>query len=225
MSPSHSESDADAVGFVLAGGKSRRMGTEKALLEFRGRPLIAHAIEILKAAGLPVSIAGAQPESRARLESFAPVVPDFETDLGPLGGICAALASTAAQYAVFLPVDTPFVPASLVQYLLHHARIATAAMTLVSVNGVPQTFPAVVSRSAHSALQQELQGARLGCLAAFETAAQSTGQGLAQLSAEVLVQSGQVSHPQAVPVVEWFLNLNDESQFRRASSLQGSRVI
>lgn len=61
MNLSRSESDADAVGFVLAGGKSSRMGTDKALLEFRGEPLIARAIGILKAVGLPVCIAGARP--------------------------------------------------------------------------------------------------------------------------------------------------------------------
>ena len=74
------------------------MGSDKALVEFGGRPLIAHAVGILKAAGLPVSIAGARPENRASLESYAPVISDAEPGLGPLGGICAALQSTAAPY-------------------------------------------------------------------------------------------------------------------------------
>ena len=225
MTLSCSEGNADAVGFVLAGGKSSRMGTDKALLEFRGEPLIARAIGILNGVGLPVCIAGARPESRARLESFAPVLPDDEIDLGPLGGVCTALRSTTAQYVVFLPVDTPFVPPSLVRYLVRHARFTTSAITLASFNGFPQTFPAVVSRSAHPALQEELRAARLGCLAAFETAAHRTGQGLSQVQAEVLVQSGQVHHPQALPVLFWFLNLNDGLQFQRASSLEGIRVI
>lgn len=219
MTPSHSESIADAVGFVLAGGQSRRMGTDKALLEVRGQPLIAHAIGILEAAGLSVVIAGARAEARARLESFAPVIPDSETGLGPLGGICTALATSSATFALFLPVDIPFVPSSLIRYLLHHARMTGSAITLASVNGFPQTFPAVLSKAIYPALQEELRNGRLGCLAAFGAGANQMGQNISTVSAEVLVQCGQVFHPQALPVVRWFLNLNAEQDLRRASGL------
>jgi len=58
--------DQDSAGFVLAGGLSSRMGTDKALVEFDGQPMICRAIEILRAAGLPVSIAGAR-SSLARM--------------------------------------------------------------------------------------------------------------------------------------------------------------
>ena len=115
------ESEAAAVGFVLAGGRSSRMGSDKALVEFGGRPLIAHAVGILKAAGLAVSIAGACAENRAGLEAYAPVIPDTEAGLGPLGGICAALRSTTASYGVFLPVDVPLMAPSLIAFLVRHA--------------------------------------------------------------------------------------------------------
>jgi molybdopterin-guanine dinucleotide biosynthesis protein A len=220
-----SEPVADAIGFVLAGGQSSRMGKDKALLEFNGRPLIARAISILEAAGLPVKIAGARPEARARLESYAAVISDLETGLGPLGGICTALAVSTIEYAVFLPVDLPFLPSSLIEYLVHNARIKAAAITLASVNGFPQTFPAVISRQSLPALQEELHGGQLGCLAAFKTAGCQPGQNLSVLPAEVLVQSGQVSHPQAFPVVRWFLNLNEERDLRWASSVRVTRVI
>ena len=88
------DATVDAAGFVLAGGQSSRMGSDKALVEFGGRPLIAHAVGILRTAGLSVSIAGARAEIRASLESYAPVIPDAEAGRGPLGGICAALKST-----------------------------------------------------------------------------------------------------------------------------------
>ncbi len=225
MTPSPPDLSARAVGFVLAGGQSRRMGTDKALLDFRGQPLIAHAIGILEGAGLPVVIAGARAEARFRLESFAPVMSDSETGLGPLGGICTALASASAPYAVILPVDLPFVPSSLIRYLVHHARVTESAITLISVNGLPQTFPAVVSKTLYPTLQEELENGRLGCLAAFQAAAIRMGSRFCSLAAEVLVQSGQVSHPQALPVVRWFLNLNAEQDVSRASSIAAIRVI
>ena len=225
MTPCRDDSNATAVGFVLAGGQSSRMGTDKALLEFKGQPLIVHAIRILRGAGLPVVIAGARAEAQSNLESFAPVMSDSETGLGPLGGICTALATIPAPYAVFLPVDIPFLPSSLIRYLVHRARVTKSAITLVSVNGLPQTLPAVVSKTMYPTLQEKLQNRRLGCLAAFREAAIQTGSSFCSLTAETLVQSGQVSHPQALPVVRWFLNLNAEQDVRRASSISAVRVI
>lgn len=209
-----SPSESNATGFILAGGRSSRMGTDKALLHFNGRPLIAHAMDILKAAGLPVTIAGAQPEAHDELESYAPVLPDSETDLGPLGGICAALAVSNTEYAVFLPVDLPLLPSSLVACLLHHALITGAPVALAAVNGFPQTFPAVLSRHILPTLQETVRCRRLGCLAAFRTAA---GRNFCAVSAEVLVQSGHIRHPHGIPVVRWFLNLNEKQDLRRAS--------
>ncbi len=134
----------DAAGFVLAGGQSSRMGHDKALLAFAGRPLIDHALATLHEAGLSASIAGANPSVLASLAAFAPVVEDLEPGRGPLAGICAALASTSARYAVFLPVDLPLLPSSLIVYLFHHARITGHAVTVPSVNGFAETFPAVL---------------------------------------------------------------------------------
>jgi molybdopterin-guanine dinucleotide biosynthesis protein A len=214
----------DAAGFVLAGGQSSRMGSDKALVEFGGRALIAHAIGILKAAGLPVSIAGARPEVRANLEAYGPVIPDAEAGLGPLGGICAALQSTAAPYSVFLPVDVPLIPPSLIVFLVRHAMITGTLVTLASVNNAPQTFPAVISRRALPLLEEELRNGRRGCLAGFQKVAAEVGQKVSTLPAEVLVQAGQIAHPDALPVVRWFLNVNTGADLRMASSLRSSRV-
>lgn len=218
------ESENDAVGFVLAGGRSTRMGADKAFVEFAGRPLIAHVLGVLASAGVPMFIAGAQPGARPLLEKYAPVTPDMEPGLGPLSGVCAALASVSAARGVFLPVDVPLLPSSLIDCLLRHARITDAAFTLTSVNGFPQTFPAVVARPVLPRLQRELREGRLGCLAAFQAAARDLGQPLSILPAEVLAQSGQVSHPEALPVVRWFLNLNSEQDVRVAASQRACRV-
>ena len=218
------EIENEAVGFVLAGGQSSRMGTDKAFVEFAGRPLVAHAVSILDAGGLKVFIAGAQSEARSRLEQYAPVIPDRKAGLGPLSGICTALASTTAGFGVFMPVDLPLLPASLVLCLLERARITGCAVTLASVNGFPETFPAVISGRTLPILERELALGRLGCLVSFMTAARELGENVATVDVEVLVQSGQVSHPYALPAVRWFLNLNAEPDLRRAASLATTRV-
>jgi len=209
----------DAAGFVLAGGQSRRMGSDKALLPFAGEPLIARAVRTLHEAGLPASIAGAASSARAPLAAYAPLVDDSEPGLGPLAGICAALAATSARFAVFLPVDLPLLPPSLIGYLLRHAQITGHAVTVPSVNGFMQTFPAVVDRATLPALQTELRATQRGCFSAFRAAADGLDQPVASLAVELLAQSGQVSHSLGLPSFRWFLNVNTPQDLQRAEEI------
>jgi molybdopterin-guanine dinucleotide biosynthesis protein A len=208
--------ESDAAGFVLAGGKSARMGRDKALVQFAGKPLVAHALSILQRAGLPAAIAGAQSD----LAAFAPVVNDTEPGRGPLAGVCVALASTAARYAVFLSIDLPFLPPSLLIYLLHHARITRSAVVVPSVAGFGQTFPAVLDRAVLPALQAALERGNGGCFAAFQAAAGSLSQEVSSVGVEVLAQSGQVTHLQGLPAAHWFLNVNSADDLERAKMLR-----
>ena len=212
--------DLDASGFVLAGGQSRRMGRDKALVPFAGRPLVAHALSILQQAGLASAIAGAQSD----LASFAPVVKDSDPGRGPLAGVCAAMASTSARYAVFLPIDLPLLPPSLITFLLHHARVTGSTITVPSVAGFDQTFPAVVDRTALPALHAALGEGDGGCFAAFQTAAASPGQAISSVAVELLAQSGQVEHRQGLPSAIWFLNLNAPEDIERAEMIRAHRI-
>ncbi len=197
--------------YVLAGGQSRRMGQDKALLTLAGHPLIAHALSALRAAGLSPVIAGA----RSDLSRFASVIPDPNSDLGPLSGICAALESSSARSAVFLPVDLPLLPSSLITYLVYHAQITSAAVTLPSIRGVANTFPAVLDRSLLPALKSELAAGRRACLAAFHAAARALGQPISVIPVELLTQSGHVAHPRSLPAAAWFLNVNTPADLGR----------
>ena len=212
--------EVDAAGFVLAGGRSSRMGQEKALVILNGQPLIVHALQVLREAGLTASIAG----GAASLSAFAPVVEDSVPGLGPLGGVCAALTSTSARWAVFLPLDLPLLPALLIAYLLDHARITGAAVTLSSVNGYAQSFPAVVDRAALPLLQTELEAGRGGCYAAFQAAAAGLSLPVTVLPAELLVQAGNVFHPDGLPAARWFLNVNAPADLRLAIACRAPRI-
>jgi molybdopterin-guanine dinucleotide biosynthesis protein A len=210
----------DATGFVLAGGQSRRMGRDKSLLEFAGKPMVAHALDILKQAGLPAAIAGAAPTARASLEAFAPVLEDAAPGLGPLSGICAALAAASARYALFISVDQPLLPPSLLAFLLRHAQITGSAVTVASVSGFAQTFPAVIDRAALPALQNELNAGRNGCFAAFQAASRALDQPLRSVAVEILLQCGQLSDPNGRPPLHWFHNLNTPADLERAEAFE-----
>jgi molybdopterin-guanine dinucleotide biosynthesis protein A len=130
-------------GFVLAGGRSSRMGQEKALLQVGGRALIEVALDKLRSIGVAAPrIAGA----RADLSSHAPVVPDLHPGCGPLSGIEAALAASSQPLNLFLPVDMPLLPARFLHWMLLRAEITGALVTVPRINGRPQPLCAVYHR-------------------------------------------------------------------------------
>jgi molybdopterin-guanine dinucleotide biosynthesis protein A len=210
----------DAVGFVLAGGQSSRMGRDKALLEFAGRPLIAHALDVFQEAGITAMIAGAASPALKSLPIDTQLIEDASPGLGPLSGICTALSTTSARYAVFLPVDLPLLPPSLLVYLLRHARVIGSSVTVPSVSGFTQTFPAVLDRAALPALQNEFDAQRYGCFSAFQAASAAMGQSVSSIAVELLVQTGQVFDLQGLPPIHWFLNLNAPDDLERAEALR-----
>jgi molybdenum cofactor guanylyltransferase len=210
--------DERAEGFVLAGGASSRMGRDKALVKVAGRPLVEHALGILRESGVTTRIAGA----RAELDGFAPVVKDAGG--GPLAGVCAALEATEAQLAVFLPVDVPLVPASLIGYLLHHARVTGAAATVPSACGFAQTFPAVVRREALPELRRALENGAGGCFAAFRRAAGKLQRPFACIAVEELAQCGQAEHEMGVAAARWLTNVNTPQDVERASRLLSAAI-
>ncbi|MEK6410788.1 MAG: molybdenum cofactor guanylyltransferase [Acidobacteriota bacterium] len=105
----------EAMGFITAGGRSSRMGKDKAWLELGGRPLIEHVIAALEPVTTRVAIIANSPEY-ARL-GF-PVFADSQAGIGPLEAIRTALASADTSRIVLAGCDLPFVTAELFKFLL-----------------------------------------------------------------------------------------------------------
>jgi molybdenum cofactor guanylyltransferase len=138
-----SNMDCCVEGFVLAGGRSTRMGQDKALLSVGGRTLVEIALDKLRSMGLAESRIAA---ARSDLSSYAPVVPDLHPGCGPLSGIEAALAATTQPLNVFLPVDMPLLPPRFLEWMLRRAEITGAWVTVPRINGWPQPLCAVYHR-------------------------------------------------------------------------------
>jgi molybdenum cofactor guanylyltransferase len=208
--------------FILAGGQSSRMGRDKALTLLAGVPLVQYACNLLRSIGLEPRIAGGQSD----LSSFAPTVPDDPSlaTLGPLSGICSALRTTPSPFALFLPVDLPLLPPSLIRYLLHHAMVTLSAATVVSIAGFIQTFPAVIAKAALPSLQSSLRSDDRNSLRAFRAAAQHVSAPFSVLPVEMLLQTGQISHPHAIFPASWFLNINTPQDLMGAEVQYTSRI-
>lgn len=146
--------------YVLVGGRSSRMGFDKALLPWGSATMVEHvAREALAAAG-SVTLVGA-PERYAHLGY--PALADAETDRGPLGGIVTALAATEADWNLMLACDMPDVSAELLESLFTAAETGDAEVDCVAPVHEAGTEPlcAVYHRRALPLLRAALSANRL----------------------------------------------------------------
>lgn len=110
---------ADCTGVVLAGGRSTRMGEDKAALEIGGESLLRRVVRRLQVALPEVLVVG--PEHLAALVPDVRVAPDRAAHLGPLGGLATALAVAETPRVFLVACDMPFVEPELVRAM---ARLA-----------------------------------------------------------------------------------------------------
>lgn len=104
---------------VLAGGESRRMGSDKALLKIAGRPLLARTIDLLHRVSDDVLVIG----RRAGYESFgAAVIADRFPSAGPLGGIATALSAATHEYVLVVACDMPLLSEPLLIAMAEEPR-------------------------------------------------------------------------------------------------------
>jgi len=136
------------TGFVLAGGKSSRMGTDKAALPLGGRTLLEHALTVARSVAKEVFILGS-PEIYG---SYGPTIADIFPGCGPLGGIHAALSHVAqasksgpSNLNLILAVDTPFITPEFLRYLVERTATSSAVVTTPEINAYTQPLCAIYS--------------------------------------------------------------------------------
>lgn len=115
------------AGFILTGGRSFRMRTDKALLPWRGRTVVESLAAAVKTAAGSCTLVGA-PERYSSLG--IPCLADLRPGLGPLSGLEAALSATAADWNLILACDFPEVTPELLRSLLDHASCAGNDVTV-----------------------------------------------------------------------------------------------
>ncbi|MFA5684337.1 MAG: molybdenum cofactor guanylyltransferase [Lysobacteraceae bacterium] len=102
--------DSGWTGVVLAGGRSSRMGQDKALLPWQGQPLLQHMQTLLQQAGATrVVVSGDYPGFDA--------IPDRIGELGPLGGIASVAEALPDGVLLLVPVDMPLLTPALLAAL------------------------------------------------------------------------------------------------------------
>ncbi|NGM82237.1 molybdenum cofactor guanylyltransferase [Paenibacillus sp. 7124] len=106
------------AGILIAGGRSRRMGADKALLKYGGIPAIARVAAALGEVADPVTVACGEKEREDFRFLQLPQAADRFPGCGPLAGIHAGMSAAPSDWYFAAPCDLPFVSAAFMRYIL-----------------------------------------------------------------------------------------------------------
>lgn len=138
---------------VLCGGRSSRMGRPKAWLPWRGRPMVAHVVSVLREVVDEVVVVTSADLDPPPLP--ARIVRDLEPGEGPLAGIAEGLAHVESELAYVCGTDAPFLTAAFVRTVL-----GTGGAAAPEVDGFVQTLAAAYPREAREPARALLAAGR-----------------------------------------------------------------
>jgi molybdopterin-guanine dinucleotide biosynthesis protein A len=152
-------------GFVLAGGKSTRMGQDKALMPFEGKPLVLRAAEILRPFVCEITLL-APPDRYGNLG--LPVVADQWPDQGPLAAVCTGLLSSHAKWSIFLACDLPLVSRQFIQLLVARVGATHSDAVVPRTEDGWQPLSAAYHSRCRTAFAQALEAGRRSIIGLFD---------------------------------------------------------
>jgi molybdopterin-guanine dinucleotide biosynthesis protein A len=185
---------------ILAGGKSTRMGRNKALLDLEGETLIGRVYRILKKAFSEVLISANDVETYGFLG--APIVRDAFAAGGSLAGIHAGLLNSRGEHCFFLACDMPFVNIELIQYLNRFIDDYDVVIP-VSRSG-PEPLHSFYSRHCIPYIEEQLESGNLKIIDFFHRVRMR----------EVSVEEMREYDPEELS----YFNINTREKFERAKS-------
>ena len=133
----------EITGIILAGGKSRRLGRNKALLELGGRSLLARARANVHPLCREVIVVGGP--SGADQLGRTQYVADIYLSHGALGGIHAGLRAARTEYSLVVACDMPFLNQDLLRYMI--GQVDSYDVIIPRLNGLTEPLHALYSRN------------------------------------------------------------------------------
>jgi molybdopterin-guanine dinucleotide biosynthesis protein A len=216
-------------GYILAGGKSSRMGADKALLQLAGKPLIQHAVTKVRRTCAEVHILGNNPA----LAAFAPLVPDVHPNCGPIGGMEAALMHSSHDWNLFLAVDMPFLPTAYISGWVYAWPTAFGdfgpGIRMFTANGGPQPGFCLMHKDVLPYLSLAIRRGEFKVMQVFEEVGRELPSGLWNTPAPGLETRSIKGYPrsrswEALTEAQqaashlWFANLNTPEDFALAEA-------
>ncbi|MDF0716388.1 molybdenum cofactor guanylyltransferase [Muricauda sp. 334s03] len=188
---------ANIPGIVLSGGKSTRMGMDKAFLELDGKPFISHILETVQQCVEDVFVVS----NNQKLDELGITrFPDLVPGLGPVGGIHTGLSHSKTEFNLVVACDTPFLTQDTIRYLIEGIDEEHDAF-IVQCEGVQMPLIGIYRKSCLPFFSQAIDEKKLGLQKL-----------LAKLKTKIIVLPK--SHTKSI----W--NINTPSDFKAIENLE-----
>ena len=179
----------DLTGFILAGGKSSRMGRDKALLDWHGRTLLEHMVDLISSVTNNVHVVGRDP------------LPDRLPGRGPLAGIATALEISGTDTNLVVAVDLPLLTKEFLNYLRSQAELSNDRLITCKI-GSDYPLCLVIRQALLPEVHSRMTGKDLSLHGWIENSA-------ARIISESELRGGGFNPSQ-------FRNINTEDEYRAA---------
>ena len=150
---------------ILAGGKSKRMGQDKAFLPVGKQMVIERVIERVRPFTDDLFISTNTPEAFSQFN--LPMVGDIQPDKAALGGIYSAIYAAQHQSVLVVACDMPFLNVDLLDYLIKLSRTADVVAPLINPPQ-PETMHTVYSKTCLPAIEKRLLANKLRIIGFFD---------------------------------------------------------
>jgi len=195
---------------IQAGGRSSRMGEDKALKPFLGRPLIQRMVDRLSPVADEVIVTTNRPEDYAFLGLR--LQPDLKADRGALGGLYTAVASASHPLVAVVACDMPFASAPLIEAATGRMVQEEADVVIAKTDKGYEPFHALYRRAA--------------CLPAIEAAIEADQWKVIAWFPQVKVRTLTMEELQQYdPAGLAFWNVNTPEEFIQAETIARTRAI
>ena len=169
MSDEASQPWPELSGGILAGGRSSRFGSNKALFAPDGERLIERAVRLLRPFCAQVLVSASHANADAYRFLGLDIVEDLHADCGPLGGLEALLTQCATPWMFILACDMPYVSSDALLTMAGLPQLSEALGGTIQafawknkIEGSVSPFPLLIRRSVLPSLQKQMSTGRLG---------------------------------------------------------------
>ncbi len=149
---------------VLAGGRSSRMGTDKAFVQVRGRPMIEHVLDAVRSLGSEIFLVTNRPDGYRYLGLR--MVGDILPDRGSLGGLYTAAAMTTRPYVLTVACDMPFLSTDLLGYMI--SLVPGFDAVVPRIGGIPEPLHSIYGKACLAPMRARLDAGRLKIAGFYE---------------------------------------------------------
>ncbi len=136
------QNNSDLCGLVLTGGFSKRMGTDKALLDFHGMPQFSYLFELLKGFCEKVFLS-CRAEQSAQFGDQYPMIFDLHDGIGPMNGLLSFFEKYPSNACLVVACDMPFVDEKAIRFLVENRQPGKLATAFQNKHGFPEPLLAI----------------------------------------------------------------------------------